>query len=137
MDLKVIKSINKLILSRTKLQDGRSSIFLSLTELFHLLDVIIQSQKTTRWISIIPFYQNEKSNFQEEFDFGGFYIECRDSVSQEEMDSFWLENKFWGWPGAEYNILEHYVTDDDLKQSVFLCQADDIDRFQWSVAFLS
>lgn len=129
MHSNIFVDINHLVLNHTRLKDGHSLIYPSLTDLMVLLNHIIEMEQTTDSLSVTPFYINEKANLHEEFDFGGLYIECRDFVTAEEADNFWLDSKFWGWLGAEYNLLSHYVTDDDLKKSQFLCQKDDITRF--------
>lgn len=133
MKLKPYTDINQLVLNHTKLRDGYSSVYLSLHDFMCLLDRIIEMEQTTEQLSITPFYLNEKLDFHEEFDFGGFYIECRDSVSDEEANKFWLENKFWGWSGTEYNLLDNYVTNEDLKRSNFLVQNGDVDSFRRAI----
>ncbi|MET3558512.1 hypothetical protein ABID29_001638 [Streptococcus rupicaprae] len=127
-------SINQIVYKHTVYYEGKYRFYPTLLSLFNLLDELLIQDELPRYISIIPFYKNAQTNgWQEEFDFGGFYIECRDNVSDEEAEKFWLENKFWGWPGAEYNLLDNYVTDEDLKRSNFLVQYGDIDSFRSAI----
>lgn len=130
MIIKPKGTINEIIYLNTVYHEGQWCFYPNLTDLFQIFKKIIHARETTRYISVVPFYINERANFQEEFDFGGFYIECRETVTQNEKDNFWSECKFWGWPDAEYNILNNYVTDEDLKKSKFLCSSDDVVGFQ-------
>lgn len=70
--------INEIIHHHTVSYNAWSRLYLSLTDLLYLLEQIIRSNNTTTSISIVPFYRSEaRGGFQEAFDIGRFYIECR------------------------------------------------------------
>lgn len=84
--------INQLIYQQTVYYGGQHRLYPSITQLFHLLDDIVALGCTTHSISIVPFYRSAaRGGFQEELDIGGFYIECRECVTQEEISRFPLE----------------------------------------------
>lgn len=125
----MISSIDGIIKQYTVVNSSGKRIYLNLSQLFSLLEDIIQSNQMVQQFSIFPFYESEKPAFLEEFDFGGLYIECRQKVSSSEKKYFWSEQRFWSQPDSEYQLLNLYVTDDDLKHSQFLCQEGDVESF--------
>ncbi|MCW6662453.1 hypothetical protein NHG23_00955 [Aerococcaceae bacterium NML190073] len=123
--------INKIIYQQTVYYGGEHRLYPSILQLFHLLDEILKLNCTTDSIHIIPFYRSvARGGFQEEFDIGCFYIECREEVTQEEIDNFPLEQRYWTNPDDEYRILSDYISDDDMKRSQFLCRKNDVESFQ-------
>lgn len=125
--------IRELVTQQTMINE--SKYYLSLTQLFHLFDKILEiNELSSNKFVVYTHYRSVFPNlYQEEFDFGGFYVECRDNVSLSEQEHFWIENKFWGEPDSEYRILENYVSDNDLKRSHFLCQKDDLEGFHRAI----
>ncbi|MCW6675975.1 hypothetical protein NHG35_00630 [Aerococcaceae bacterium NML180378] len=126
--------INQLIYQQTVYYGGQHRLYPSITQLFHLLDDIVALGCTTHSISIVPFYRSAaRGGFQEELDIGGFYMECRECVTQEEISRFPLELRYWANPDDEYRILAEYISDDDMRHSHFLCQQDDVASFHHAI----
>lgn len=123
------RNINELVNNYT----NHHQVYPTLSDLFYLLNKIIDSDKTTAFLQVTPFYVNEKLDFQEEFDIAHLYIECRDDVSLEEKISFAQRNMFWLEPNSDYKILKKYVNLKDMQQSHFVIHSDDITGFQNSI----
>ncbi|MBF0786555.1 MULTISPECIES: hypothetical protein [unclassified Streptococcus] len=125
--------INEIIYSHTVYFDFKYRIYPTLIGLFDILEEIIQAEETTKYISIIPFYANAKSNSQEEFDMGGMYIKCQPRVTPEDREEFIKDCMFWLDKDSEYKLLEKYVTLEDMQNSHFLVEKSDVLGFQQSI----
>ncbi|MBF0777085.1 hypothetical protein BVE84_10250 [Streptococcus azizii] len=126
-------TINNIIYNHTVYNNGKNRYYPTLTDLSTVLHEIIASSVTTKYISITPFYINERLNFQEEFDMAHFYIECRDVVTAEERESFIREQMFWLTPDSDYKLLEQYITFEDMQASHFLVEKTDVAGFQQAI----
>ncbi|MBF0779023.1 hypothetical protein [Streptococcus cuniculi] len=127
---KPIGTINELIYFHTTYYNSMYTRNLTLTSLFHLLEEIIKTNTTTKYIYVTPFYINEKLDFQEEFDMAHLYIECRDIVTVEEQKNFAKAQMFWLEPDSDYKLLEQYITFEDMQASHFLVEKSDVVLFQ-------
>lgn len=126
-----LESVNDLVFFATKYPNGKNVHYLCLGELFSLLNDIIRINQATKYIHIVPFYRSQYSNVtQEEFDFGNFYVECRDKVTDEEKENFAVESMYWIEPDSEYKLIQNYMTLQDMKRTHFLLENSDIIGFQ-------
>ncbi|MBF0777082.1 hypothetical protein BVE84_10300 [Streptococcus azizii] len=126
-------TINELVYFHVAYYKSMYTRNLTLTNLFHLFKEIIETNETTKYISITPFYINEKLNFQEEFDIAHLYIECRDIVTVEEQRNFAREQMFWLEPDSDYKLLAQYITFEDMQASHFLVEKSDVIGFQQGI----
>lgn len=76
--------INEVVYNHTAYMGGERVIFLTTGGLYHLIDDLIKANATTEYLRITPFYRNPKINRQREFDELMFFMECRESVTEEE-----------------------------------------------------
>lgn len=79
--------INEIIYEHTTYHSGKYTLFPTITDLNNILEKVIDSKTTTEYIRIIPFYINERVNMQIEFEEYMFYIECREEISEKEIDN--------------------------------------------------
>lgn len=70
--------ISEIIYNNTVYYKGNYRNYPTISDLNHILDEIISSVSTTNYIRITPFYINERSDMQIEFEEFTFYLECRD-----------------------------------------------------------
>ncbi|MBP0724079.1 hypothetical protein J5Y03_02640 [Bacillus sp. RG28] len=83
--------INEIIYNHTAYYKGKYRHYPTITELKSILDDIINSNSTTGYIRITPFYINEQLNMQIEYEEYMFYIECRDSFDEKDQRLHILE----------------------------------------------
>lgn len=115
--------INEIVYEYTSYYGGQYRLFPTLLSLDELLNDLIKAKTTTRYLRINPFYQNAKVNQQIEFTDFMFYLECRESFTEEEQKNHILEN-------IEYN--ESIISDIKLeigKVLYPLCRFDDYQKF--------
>jgi len=77
--------INKIVYNNTAYNNGKFRHYPTITGLLYILEEIINSDSTTEFIRITPFYINERLNHQIEFEEYMFYLECRDWFDKEEL----------------------------------------------------
>ena len=90
-------TINKIIYNNTTYYNGECRIYPPIIELKGLVDKIIESKSTTKYIRFTPFYLNAKLHQQIEFDDYMFYMECR-----EHFDESTLKNHIELCMGKEF-----------------------------------
>lgn len=114
--------INEIIYDNTVYHNGRYRFYLPVPDLIYVLKLVINSNETTEYIRITPFYINEKLNRQIEFEEMMFFIECRDNVTEEKREKFIQEECFY--PEIDKEINE------DFRKRMCLCDYKDIEGFQ-------
>ncbi|MGK7377597.1 hypothetical protein ACSFXN_07120 [Planococcus sp. 1R117A] len=75
--------INEIIYNNTAYYNGRYRYYPTISGLNGIIDEIIESNATTDYIRFTPFYINEQTNMQVEFEEYMFYLECRESVDEK------------------------------------------------------
>lgn len=76
--------INEIVYEHTAHRGGKYRLYPTIGGLEEFLDDLIKANATTEYLRINPFYVNEKVNLQREFDELMFFMECRESVTEEE-----------------------------------------------------
>lgn len=93
----------------------------------NLIQKIFQSEATTEYIRVTPFYINAKLNQQIEFDEYMFYIECR-----EHVDDRLIEEHIGLCLGKEYIDMDY--KDIRLGKILFpLCKNKDTETYKKSL----
>ncbi|QKE74140.1 hypothetical protein HPK19_15675 [Arthrobacter citreus] len=77
--------INEIIYNHTTYYKGKYRYFPTITDLKSILEEIINSNSTTEYIRITPFYINEQLDMQIEYEEYMFYIECRESFDEKDQ----------------------------------------------------
>ena len=75
--------INEIVHNNTAYYNGQYRYFPTISGLNGIIDEIIESNTTTDYIRFTPFYRNEQTNMQVEFEEYMFYIECREWLDEE------------------------------------------------------
>lgn len=78
--------INEIVYNNTAYYNGKLRLYPTITGLNSILEEIINSNSTTDFIRITPFYINEQLNHQIEFEEYMFYLECRDWFDKEDQE---------------------------------------------------
>ncbi|WP_296685724.1 hypothetical protein [Treponema sp. UBA3813] len=102
-----------------KLKNGETH-YVTISELYHLIDKLKSHNLMLNSISFVPFYKNR--DFQLEIDERILYIEQHASVSEEEKSEFYENQKC---EEDFYNI--------DITKRYFLIQKNDIDAYKRSL----
>ncbi|MBC9710097.1 MAG: hypothetical protein H9W80_12865 [Enterococcus sp.] len=111
--------INEIIYNHTIYFGGEKMIFPTLDSLSLLIDNLIKAKATTEYVYINPFYRNTKSKYQIEFDQLLFFLECKDSVTEEEELAAVLDT-------LDENPLMDLPTGKALRP---MCRFDDPEKF--------
>ncbi|WP_152393000.1 hypothetical protein [Paenibacillus guangzhouensis] len=119
--------INEIIYNNTAYHNGKYRYYPTITGLNGILEEIINSNSTTEYIRITPFYVNEQLDRQIEFEEYKFFIECKD----------WVDDKL-----QEMHIIECLKVEDtartldDLELGAILyplCKNDDVDSYKKAI----
>lgn len=119
--------INEIIYRNTVYHNGEYKIYPTISELKNLIQEIIRSKATTKYIRFTPFYSNAKLNQQIEFDEHMFYIECR-----EQVDGKSLENHIGLCLGKDYVDMD----DEEVRLGKILfplCKNNDTETYRKSL----
>ncbi|WP_027407957.1 hypothetical protein [Anoxybacteroides tepidamans] len=128
MTVKKNGKINEIVYEYTTYHSGKYRLYPTITHLKIMLEKIIESNTTTEYLRINPFYRNGKVDMQIEFDEYMFYLECREQFDEKEQ---------------EEHILDCLDTDDQIvtaeqfemgKILYPLCQHNDVERFKQVLA---
>lgn len=114
--------INHIVYDNTVYHDGEYHFYLAVPQLFRVLDLIIESNQTTKSLRIIPFYRNEKLQSQIEFENMIYYIECDYDVTLEQKNYF-----------LESCCEDNRIVDNEIQTRFCLCDFNDVLTFQKSV----
>ena len=120
--------INGIIYDYLVYANGKYRDFPTITRLKRIIELISESKATTEYISIKPFYVNERIDRQIEFDDFTFYIECRDQFDDTDLKAF-IESCV-GKKFTEMNSEE--LTDAHVQYR--LCKHGDIATFNDALA---
>ena len=136
MLLKKEGKVNELIYNNTVYNEGNSRHYLMISDLMHLMDRIVETNETTNYLRITPFYINAKLGEQMEFDDFMFYIECRERINSED-----IKNHLSECMGRDYDISHTVKEYDDMSDEdkhyahtmYPLCEKSDIKEFQKAI----
>lgn len=119
--------INEIIYNHTAYYKEKYRHYPTITELKSILDEIINSDSTTEYIRITPFYINEQLDMQIEYEEYMFYIECRDSFDEKDQKSHILEC-------MEPIEQARYINDFKLGTILYpLCKNNDVTSYKNSL----
>lgn len=126
-------SINEIIYNNTVYNDGKNHFYPTVDQLAYIIDKIIETEDTTKFIRFIPFYVNYKVNKQMEFDEYMFYLECRESFSEDDFKNHLAEcmDKNYDVPHKVKKYDE--LSDGEKKYANImypLCQKNDIETYK-------
>jgi len=110
--------INELIYDNTVYHNGEYRMYPSLPTFVNIINMIISSNSTTRYIKFTPFYKNAKLNAQVEFEKMIMYIECTDETSCTLCHNFLLDC-----------CDEDEEINDDIIKRFLLCNYQDTNKF--------
>lgn len=79
--------INEIIYEHTVYHNGEYRIYPTISYLKYLIEEIVRSKSTTKYIRFTPFYKNARYNQQIEFDDYMFYMECREQVDNKSVEN--------------------------------------------------
>lgn len=116
--------INECVFNNTVLIDGEHVVYPTIGGLYVLIDELIEAKSTTEYLRINPFYRNPKINRQREFDELMFFMECQESVTEEEELAAILKT-------LDENPLMDLPTGKALRP---MCRFDDPKKFGHSLA---
>lgn len=114
--------INKIIYDNTVYNDGKYHWYLPVPSLYRVLDLIMQTNETTEYLKLTPFYVNGILNRQKEFEEMMFYLECRNNVSITEKNAFLIDC-----------CDEGETINDDILTRFCLCEYSDVKGFQAAI----
>lgn len=117
-------NINEIINNNTIYYNGKYRYYPTISGLNGILDEIINSNSTTDYIRITPFYKNEKLDMQIEFEEFMFYIECIDVFDEQIQEKHILDC---------LNPVDTQRTLNDLRLGTILyplCKNTDVVSFQ-------
>ena len=125
--------INEVIYNNTVYNESKSHCYPAIPELFYILDKIVETNATTDYIRITPFYINAKLGIQIEFENFMFYIECRKHFNDADFKTHLSECM-----DREYDIphtVKKYddMSDEDKRYACTmypLCERSNIKEFQ-------
>ncbi|QAY65239.1 hypothetical protein [Paenibacillus protaetiae] len=80
--------VNEIIYENTAYHNGKYRYYPTITGLKSLIKEIIESNSTTNYIRVTPFYVNEKIDRQIEFDDYMFYMESRDQFDDNDLKEY-------------------------------------------------
>ncbi|MBB5181548.1 hypothetical protein HNQ44_003013 [Planomicrobium koreense] len=115
--------INEIVYDHTAYRGGKYRLYPTIDGLKELLGELIEADATTEYLRINPFYVNEKVNLQREFGRFMFFLECRESYTEEDEVAAIIENL----EGEE--SLTPVVDWEKGKALYPLCRFDDPERF--------
>lgn len=78
--------INEIIYDNTVYHNGKYRIYPTIIELIRIIKEITNSKSTTSYLRFNPFYINVKGIIEIEFEDYMFYFECRDHVSDYDIE---------------------------------------------------
>ncbi|GIO22184.1 hypothetical protein [Oceanobacillus sp. J11TS1] len=110
--------INEIIYDNTVYHNGEYRIYPSVPQLFRVLDKVKKARETTDSLTMIPFYRNAKRNGQIEFESMVFYLECKENVSDNDLNAF-----------LNQCCEEGQEISDDIRKRFYLCSNNDVDTF--------
>ena len=122
---KKVGVVNEIIYNNTVYNDGKNRMYPAIGDLIRILNLVCDAGETTEYIRVMPFYSNCKRNIQHEFEENMFYLECRISVSKNDV----LE-QISSCLGTEKINEEHKRIGAILYP---LCQLNDVDAFVTSI----
>lgn len=124
-------NINGIIYDYTVYNDSKLHYYLSVNELLYVIEKIIETNETTKYIYIMPFYVNEKLQKQIEFEEMLFYLECDSNVTEEKKRLYILQQI--DFSKGEDNINYYFKGEeiiDNIKKLNHLCDHKEISNFQ-------
>ncbi|MED3575208.1 hypothetical protein [Cytobacillus praedii] len=116
--------INEIVYNNTAYYNGKFRYYPTITGLNSILEEIINSNSTTNYIRITPFYINEQLNHQIEFEEYMFYIECRDWFDKEEQEKHISEC-------INVPDIQRQLVDSAIAAILYpLCQKEDVNCYK-------
>jgi len=104
--------VNQILYDNTVYQDGKYHFYPAVSEMFFIIEKMIESNETTKMLMFTPFYECDE--FMVEFEEMMFYLECRENVTPEQVEAF----------------LENCWEQRDVRQRCCLCDIKDVETFQ-------
>ncbi len=124
-----LNAIGETIFKYIAIENGLFHRYLPIEILMDLVDSIKKTGITTEYLRFVPFYKNCKTGEYIEFDEYAFYIECRENITQEEIEKFrdecWAEEWNSAW-GIKRRVE---VIRDRKKRQFHLCRSGDVEDF--------
>lgn len=114
--------INEIVYEHTAHRGGKYRLYPTIEGLSSLLDDLTKANATTEYLRITPFYVNEKTNRQIEFGRFMFFLECRDSFTEEEEEEAIKVN-------YENGTFSSHMDWEKGKALYPLCRFDDPQKF--------
>lgn len=83
--------INQIVQKHTSYRQGEDVLFLSLRELLVLFQEIVDAEKTTKFLRVIPFYENVRYQSDIELDEYMFFLSCRETIDESDVEAHLLD----------------------------------------------
>ena len=114
--------INNIVYDYTVYHHGDYHYYLAVPQIFKILNLIVESNQTTKSLRVFPYYRNEKLQHQIEFENMIFYIKCDYNVTFEQRQSF-----------LKSCCEDHRDVDNDIQTRFCLCDFKDVFTYQRSI----
>ncbi|EPE62294.1 hypothetical protein L479_01302 [Exiguobacterium sp. S17] len=83
--------INQIVQKHTSYRNGENVLFLSLRELLGLFQKIVDTEETTEFLRVIPFYENVRYQPDIELDEYMFFLSCRETINESDVEAHLLD----------------------------------------------